>query len=64
MPVVPKIVPTKPVLKLDKKVKPLFWNRIIVEADNKPDRTKMVWDKLKEIKVNQKEIEELFELNV
>ena len=59
-----KIVPKKPVVKLEKKVKPIHWNRIIVPPKDAPKKIEMLWDDLKEVNINQKEIEELFEVKV
>jgi hypothetical protein len=59
MPSKPK--PTKPEIKLSKKVKPYQWRRILKEPEDKEDRVHVVWDDIKEVEIDQAEVEELFE---
>jgi hypothetical protein len=55
---------TKPAIKLEKKVKPLHWTRILLMPVNSANRTEQFWDEIKEINLDQKEIETLFEQKV
>lgn len=53
--------PTKPVVKLTKKVKPYQWRRLLHEPKDKKNRVHVIWDDVKEVDLNQEEVEELFE---
>lgn len=53
--------PTKPVIKLNKKVKAYQWRRVLHEPKDKKDRVHVVWDDIKEAELNQEEVEDLFE---
>ena len=57
------VLPKKPIVKLVKKVKAIHWIRLLT-GPKTPLRKEMLWDNLKEIKLSQKEIEDLFELKV
>jgi hypothetical protein len=59
-----KPMPTKPVIKLEKKVKPIHWTRILVMPKQAPNRQEQFWDQIKEIKLDQKEVETTFEQKV
>lgn len=53
--------PTKPVIKLEKKVKPYQWRRVLNEPKDKKDREHVIWDDIEEVEMDQTEIEDLFE---
>lgn len=55
---------TKKEIKLEKKVKGVTWNRILLTPKEAPNRVETVWDNIKEIKVDINEIASLFELKV
>jgi len=59
-----KPIATKPAIKLEKKVKPIHWTRILLMHVNAPNRTEQYWDEIKEINIDQKEVETLFEQKV
>ena len=53
--------PTKPVIKTTKKLKAYQWRRILNEPKDKKGRVHLIWDDVKEVKLNQSEVEDLFE---
>jgi hypothetical protein len=55
---------TKPQIKLDKKVKPLHWTRILLLPQQAPNRPNSVWDNIKEVELNIQEIAASFESKV
>ncbi len=63
-PVVYKPVATKPVIKLDKKVKALHWNKVLLLPKEAPDRPDYIWNDLKEIDLNIDDIASSFETKV
>ena len=52
--------PTKPKIKLKIKVKPLQWTRILLPPENSPNKTDLVWSKIKEPDIDIDEISSLF----
>ena len=54
--------PTKPKIVLKTKVKPLQWTRVLLLPPQVPNRPNLVWNTIKEDKVNPDEIVSLFEV--
>jgi len=52
--------PTKPKIKLKVKVKPLQWTRMLILPESNPDRPDLVWNNIKEPKIDIDEITSLF----
>lgn len=63
-PVAFKPVVTKEEIKLEKKVKGVTWNRILLMPKEAPNRVETVWDNIKEVKIDIGEIANLFEIKV
>jgi hypothetical protein len=59
-----KAVATKAAIKLDKKVKPLHWTRMLILPSEAPNRPNLIWNKIKEADVNLNDILTLFEVKV
>jgi outer membrane murein-binding lipoprotein Lpp len=60
--IVYKPVATKPVIKLNKKLKPLHWNRVLLLPKEAPNRPNLVWNIMKEASIDMLEIVDLFEI--
>jgi hypothetical protein len=56
--------PTKPAIKLEKKLQPFNWRRVLVLPPGTAGKKDSVWDSVPDIGLNQQEIEELFENKV
>ena len=54
--------PTKPKIVLKTKVKPLQWTRVLLLPPQVPNRPNLIWNNIKEDKINQDEIISLFEV--
>ena len=54
--------PTKPKIVLKTKVKPLQWTRVLLLPPQVPNRPNLIWNNIKEDKINQEEIISLFEV--
>ena len=63
-PVTFRPVVTKQEIKLDKKVKGVTWNRILLMPKEAPNRVETVWDDILEVKIDISEIANLFEIKV
>ena len=55
---------TKPLLKIEKKLKPLHWSRVVLLPKEAPNRPHMIWNGIKEINLDIEEIATLFETKV
>jgi len=53
--------PTKPVIKPSKKMKAYQWRRVLHEPKEKKNRVHIIWDDIEEAKLDQAEVETLFE---
>ena len=53
-------VPTKPKIKLKGKVKQLQWQRVLLLPKSNEKRPDLIWNEMKEIKIKQNDVEELF----
>jgi len=62
--VVFKPVVTKKEIVLEKKVKGLSWNRVLLMPKEAPNRVETVWDKIKEVNIDITEIVSMFEIKV
>lgn len=60
--IVYKPVVTKPVIKLNKKLKPLHWNRVVLLPKEAPERPNLIWNKMTEATIDMLEIVDLFEV--
>ena len=59
-----KPVPTKPIIKLERKLKPIHWTRVLIPSKMDPKKTEQIWDEIKELEIDQTEIEIQFEQKV
>ena len=57
-------VVTKKEVVLNKKVKGVIWNRVLLMPKEAPNRTETVWDNIKEVNIDVDEIANLFEIKV
>jgi len=57
-------VVTKKEIVLEKKVKPLGWNRVLLVPKEAPNRVETVWDKMKEVNIDISDIVDMFEIKV
>ena len=56
--------PTKPVIRPVKKLQNFNWRRVLLLPKDAPGKKPNIWDDIEEMKLNQDEIEELFENKV
>ena len=59
-----KPIATKPIIKPQKKLKPIHWTRILLASKNDPKKILQFWDEITELEVIQFEIETQFEQKV
>lgn len=56
----PIVKPTKPKIVLKAKVKQLQWQRVLLLPESSPDRPNLIWNKIKETKLDIDEVVSLF----